>query len=85
MPEKSIPHETLPLQGVPQPEGELHERDLVRVKKGKGRKHGGKIGPIERTDHLSDSVPLYFVKLDAGTFVFLRDEIERVESEVGNG
>jgi len=60
----------------------LYEGVSVRVKKGKGRKHGGKIGPIERTDHLSDTVPLYFVTLDTGTFVFLRDEIERVESEV---
>ena len=63
----------------------LHEGIYVRVKKGKGRKHGGKIGPIERTDHLSDSVPLYFVKLDAGTFVFLRDEIERVTPEESRG
>lgn len=54
----------------------LHEGVSVRVKKGKGRKHGGKIGPIVRTDHLIESVPLYFVSLDTGTFVFLRDEIE---------
>ncbi len=62
---------------------ELREGDRVRVLRGQ---HWNKIGTIEHIGH-STEIPLYLVKLDAfgRTLVFLRDELERVESEVHNG
>jgi transcription antitermination factor NusG len=78
MPERSIPQTTPPMVEVSYAEG-----DRVRITKGKYR---GSTGPIERvgrsTGSWMDIVPLYIVKLTVGPLVFLRDEIERVESEV---
>jgi len=78
MPERSIPHTPRPMVEVYYAEG-----DTVRIAKGK---YKGKVGPIEHvgrsTGSWMDIVPLYIVKLTVGPLVFLRDEIERVESEV---
>ena len=66
---------------------ELHEGDTVRAKRGKYR---GRTGTLEHIGHstglLIDVVPLYIVRIEhAGPLVYERDEIERVESEAGNG
>jgi hypothetical protein len=65
----------------------IAQGDTVRIVK--GTKHRLKLGTVEHIGHSTglpiDVVPLYLVKLDVGTCVFLRDEIERVQDgEVRN-
>jgi KOW motif len=58
---------------------ELRQGDRVRITKGK---YEGKIGEVETIGRAPDGTPLYLI---AVLLVYKGDEIERVESEVGNG
>lgn len=61
---------------------ELHEGDPVRIMKGA---HAGKIGTVRITGHLYDNGAAICIVEVVDELLYFQDEIERVESEVGNG